>query len=55
MDTPLHADEDMFFFDQRWPVLYVDNHLLAVYKPSGLLVQGDRSTSWLPLYHARPH
>ena len=43
MDTPLHADEDMFFFDQRWPVLYVDNHLLAVYKPSGLLVQGDRT------------
>ena len=31
------------FFDARWPVLYVDNHLLAVYKPSGLLVQGDRT------------
>ncbi|HSO18863.1 MAG TPA: RNA pseudouridine synthase [Desulfosarcina sp.] len=31
------------FFDPRWPVLYVDNHLLAVYKPSGLLVQGDRT------------
>jgi 23S rRNA pseudouridine1911/1915/1917 synthase len=31
------------FFDARWPVLYEDNHLLAVYKPSGLLVQGDRS------------
>lgn len=29
------------FLDPRWPVLYVDNHLLAVYKPSGLLVQGD--------------
>jgi 23S rRNA pseudouridine1911/1915/1917 synthase len=24
-------------------VLYEDNHLLAVYKPSGLLVQGDRT------------
>ena len=31
------------FFDSRWPVLYADNHLLAVYKPSGLLVQGDRT------------
>lgn len=31
------------FFDIRWPVIYVDNHLLAVYKPAGLLVQGDRS------------
>jgi 23S rRNA pseudouridine1911/1915/1917 synthase len=35
--TPCH------FFDPRWPVLYEDNHLLAVYKPSGLLVQGDRT------------
>ncbi|MGD9310799.1 MAG: RNA pseudouridine synthase [Desulfosarcina sp.] len=43
MDTPLHADEGWCFFDQRWPVLYVDNHLLALYKPSGLLVQGDRT------------
>lgn len=25
----------------RWPVLYHDNHLLALYKPAGLLVQGD--------------
>jgi len=33
----------LFFFDRRWPVLYEDNHLLAVYKPSGLLVQGDRT------------
>jgi 23S rRNA pseudouridine1911/1915/1917 synthase len=31
------------FFDPRWPVFYEDNHLLAVYKPSGLLVQGDRT------------
>jgi len=43
VDTPLHADATLFFFDARWPVLYVDNHLLAVYKPSGLLVQGDRT------------
>jgi 23S rRNA pseudouridine1911/1915/1917 synthase len=25
----------------NWPVLYQDNHLLALYKPAGLLVQGD--------------
>ena len=31
------------FFDPRWPVIHEDNHLLAVYKPSGLLVQGDRT------------
>ncbi len=43
MNVPLHIDENPFFFDARWPVLYVDNHLLAVYKPSGLLVQGDRT------------
>lgn len=32
-----------FLFDRRWPVFFGDNHLLAVYKPAGLLVQGDRS------------
>ena len=41
--SPLHTNEKPFFFDERWPVLYVDNHLLAIYKPSGLLVQGDRT------------
>ena len=25
------------------PVLFEDNHLLALHKPAGLLVQGDRS------------
>ena len=43
MTTPWQADEKTVFFDVRWPVLYVDNHLLAVYKPSGLLVQGDHT------------
>jgi 23S rRNA pseudouridine1911/1915/1917 synthase len=28
---------------QRIRVLYDDNHLLAVYKPAGMLVQGDRT------------
>lgn len=41
METSL--TDDFCFFDSRWPVLYADNHLLAVYKPSGLLVQGDRT------------
>jgi 23S rRNA pseudouridine1911/1915/1917 synthase len=31
------------FFHDRWPVFYSDNHLFAVYKPAGLLVQGDQS------------
>lgn len=41
--TTFDKTDRPFFFDKRWPVLYVDNHLLAVYKPSGLLVQGDRT------------
>jgi len=31
------------FFHDRWPVFYSDNHLFAVYKPAGLLVQGDET------------
>ncbi|MFW5874603.1 MAG: RluA family pseudouridine synthase [bacterium] len=33
--------EHTFFFTRKWPVFYEDNHLLVVYKPSGLLIQGD--------------
>jgi 23S rRNA pseudouridine1911/1915/1917 synthase len=40
--TPCQT-EPLCFFDPRWPVIYQDNHLLAIYKPSGLLVQGDRT------------
>lgn len=36
-------DRDPYFFVPGWPVLYEDNHLLALYKPSGLLVQGDQT------------
>ena len=43
MEPTASKPEPLFFFDHRWPVLYEDNHLLAVYKPSGLLVQGDRT------------
>ncbi|MBA2882517.1 23S rRNA pseudouridine1911/1915/1917 synthase [Desulfosalsimonas propionicica] len=30
-----------FINTAKWPVFYEDNHLLVVYKPSGLLIQGD--------------
>jgi len=40
--TPCET-QPLCFFDLRWPVIYEDNHLLAIYKPSGLLVQGDRT------------
>ena len=39
------------FLSPLWPVLHADNHLLALYKPAGLLVQGDETgqTSLLEL------
>jgi 23S rRNA pseudouridine1911/1915/1917 synthase len=30
-----------YFFHPSWPVFYRDNHLLVLYKPAGLLAQGD--------------
>jgi 23S rRNA pseudouridine1911/1915/1917 synthase len=54
---------DRCFFDPRWPVFFEDNHLLAVYKPSGLLVQGDHtgdiclldlSKRWLKVRYQKP-
>lgn len=32
-----------FFFHPSWPVFYRDNHLLVLYKPAGLLTQGDET------------
>ncbi len=32
-----------YFYTPQWPVFYEDNHLLALYKPAGLLVQEDIS------------
>jgi 23S rRNA pseudouridine1911/1915/1917 synthase len=52
-----------FFFHRRWPVIYEDNHLLALYKPAGLLVQGDESgkvclldlaKAWIKERHRKP-
>jgi 23S rRNA pseudouridine1911/1915/1917 synthase len=34
---------EAYFYHPRWPVLFEDNHLLALFKPAGLLSQGDRS------------
>ena len=51
------------FYDSRWPVFFEDNHLLAVYKPAGLLVQGDRTGDiclldlakrWLKVLYQKP-
>lgn len=36
-------DRPPFFFVPQWPVFYEDNHLLALYKPSGLLIQADQT------------
>lgn len=32
-----------YFRHPRWPHIFEDNHLLVLYKPAGLLVQGDRT------------
>lgn len=37
------TDTNPYFYTPEWPVFYEDNHLLALYKPAGLLVQGDIS------------
>jgi 23S rRNA pseudouridine1911/1915/1917 synthase len=55
--------ESGFFFHRRWPVIFEDNHLLALYKPAGLLVQGDESgevclldlaKAWIKERHQKP-
>ncbi len=35
------SDSHLYFYHPSWPVLFEDNHLLILYKPAGLLVQGD--------------
>ncbi|MFZ0614137.1 MAG: RNA pseudouridine synthase [Desulfobacterales bacterium] len=51
------------FYHPRWPVFFEDNHLLALYKPAGLLAQKDRSDAacllelakeWLKQRYAKP-
>lgn len=57
------ADDNNSFFTPGWPLLYLDNHLLALYKPAGLLVQGDRTDEasllelgklWLKYHFQKP-
>lgn len=57
------SDSETFFFVRSWPVFYEDNHLLVVYKPSGLLIQGDRSRDvslldlarrWIKIRYQKP-
>jgi len=52
-----------YFFIETWPVFYEDNHLLALYKPAGLLVQADQTKdvsllelakTWLKERHQKP-
>jgi 23S rRNA pseudouridine1911/1915/1917 synthase len=51
------------FLHERWPVFYEDNHLLVLYKPAGLLVQGDETgdanlldlaKGWIKQHHSKP-
>ena len=57
------SNTDTFFFTPEWPILHLDNHLLGLYKPAGLLVQGDESgeisllelgKSWLKKEYHKP-
>jgi 23S rRNA pseudouridine1911/1915/1917 synthase len=58
-----NADRDTHFFHHRWPVFYEDNHLLALFKPAGLLAQGndtgapsllDLAKHWVKMRHRKP-
>ena len=58
----INPPQDRFYFD-KWPILYLDNHLFVLYKPAGLLVQGDRSQDvtllelgkqWLKEHYGKP-
>ncbi len=51
------------FLLDDWPVFHLDNHLLALYKPAGLLVQGDETAdvclldlakNWLKVKYGKP-
>lgn len=51
------------FLHERWPVFHEDNHLLVLYKPAGLLAQGDETgaanlldlaKAWLKQRHHKP-
>lgn len=31
----------MYFYHPKWPIFHLDNHLLVLYKPAGLIMQRD--------------
>jgi 23S rRNA pseudouridine1911/1915/1917 synthase len=52
-----------YFLHPSWPLFFEDNHLLVLYKPAGLLVQGDQTgdesllelaKGWLKRRHDKP-
>jgi len=54
---------DLYFHHPCWPLIFEDNHLLVLYKPAGLLVQGDQTgdvclldlgKSWLKERYRKP-
>jgi len=59
---PMNSAPGSFYY-HNWPILYLDNHLFILYKPAGLLVQGDRSQDitllelgrgWLKEHYGKP-
>jgi 23S rRNA pseudouridine1911/1915/1917 synthase len=51
------------FYIPQWPIFYQDNHLFALYKPAGLLIQGDRTgditlmdlaRQWIKRHYQKP-
>lgn len=51
------------FFHDRWPIFHEDNHLLVLYKPSGLIIQRDHKNKanlldlvkfWIKDKYAKP-
>jgi 23S rRNA pseudouridine1911/1915/1917 synthase len=59
----LAHNPSMSCYYRQWPVLCQDNHVLALYKPAGLLVQGDETQditllelgkAWLKSQYQKP-
>lgn len=53
----------MYFFHRDWPLFHVDNHLLVLYKPAGLIMQRDHKNkanlldlakSWIKHRYQKP-
>jgi 23S rRNA pseudouridine1911/1915/1917 synthase len=59
----MSVDVHTHFLLEDWPIFHLDNHLFALYKPAGLLVQGDETEdvalldlakSWLKEAYGKP-